>query len=141
MEKIKIGSTEFDLVPMGISEDTQRKTRSFKFTSLLSYFDVITVVSGNVTSVLHIGSDGQTVKTYSDIVAFKGLGFDKDVSIEDGVTEDVYTVTYSVDAVEKDLNSLKTQLATAQAQIALQNTQLDDLSNTIVIISMQNMLI
>jgi hypothetical protein len=141
MEKIKIGSTEFDLIPMGISEDTQRKTRSFKFTSGLSYLDVITIVSGSVTSVLHIGSDGQTVKLYSDIVAFKGLGFDKDVSIEDGVTADVYTVTYSVDAVEKDLNSLKTQLATAQAQIALQNTQLDDLSNTIVIISMQNMLI
>lgn len=140
MEKIKIGLQEFDLVPMGISEDTQRKTRSFKFTSMLSYADVITVVSGAVTSVLHIGTDGNTVKTYSDLVAFKGLGYDKDVSIEDGVIADVYTVTYSVDSIEKDLNSLKTQLAAAQAQIDLQNTQLDDLSNTIVIISMQNML-
>lgn len=114
MEKIKIGLQEFDLVPMGITDDTQRKTRSYKFTSLLSYLDVITVVSGAVTSILHIGGDGNIIKTYSDIVAFKGLGFEKDLSIEDGVTTDVYTVTYSIDAVEKEIQRMNEKINNTQ---------------------------
>lgn len=133
MEKLKIGSNTFDLIPMGISEDTIRKTRSFIFVSGLSYSEIIGIVSGTVTEVQHIGNDGNTIKAYADIVAFKGLGYYRDVIIGDGATADVYTVTYSVDAIEREINTLKTQLTAS-------NKQIDDLSNTIVIISMGNVM-
>ncbi len=141
MEKLKIGSTEFDLVPMGISEDTQRKTRSFKFTSQLSNGAVYDIVSVITTKIQHIGNDGTVSNTYADIASFKGLSFEKDVIIEDGVIRDVYTATYSVDAVEKELGSIRTQLTAAHEEVTALNNQIDDLSNTIVIISMGNMTI
>ncbi len=123
MEKLKIGNTEFDLVPMGITEDSTRKTRSFKFISASSYNDVIYVVSGHISTIQHIGNDGNPLNTYGDIAKFKSLSFEKDVELSAGVLADVYKVTYSTDAVEKAINEL--------------NNQIDDLSNTIVIISMQ----
>lgn len=123
MEKIKIGNTEFDLVPMGIGEDIVKKTRYFKFISNLDYAQVINLVSLNTDNIQHLDSEGNIINTYADIVAFKGLAFEKDVVIEDGVTSDVYTVTYGTDPIQKEINRL--------------NNEVDDLSNTIVIISMQ----
>ncbi len=139
MEKLKIGNTEFDLVPMGISEDTQRKTRSFRFTSQLSNGVVYDIVSAITTEIQHIGNDGKVSNTYADIASFKGLLFEKDVIVEDGVIADVYTVTYSVDAVEKELGSIRTQLIASHEEVTELNNQIDDLSNTIVIISIGNM--
>ncbi len=124
MEKVKFGTTEFNLVPMGISVNDVKKTRSIRFISELDYPEIYTIVSNlnNMDTITIIGQDGNTQNTYADCIAFKGLGYEKDVVIDDVTTADVYTVTYSIDAVEKAMKSL--------------NSQIDDLSNIIVIISM-----
>jgi peptidoglycan hydrolase CwlO-like protein len=44
-----------------------------------------------------------------------------------------------VDAVEKELSNLSNQLTVARSEIGSLNTQIDDLSNTIVIISMSGL--
>lgn len=124
MEKLKIGNTEFDLVPMGIIKDTQGKTRSFKFTTDSSYADVLTCVSlqSNFNQIQHIGNDENPVNTYADAVSFKSLGYEKGITISDGVTADVYTVTYSIDEVLSTLKNLSTQLSGYQTQLAENKT-------------------
>ena len=140
MEKVRFGSHEFDLVPMGISIESINKTRSIRFISDLSVPSVLDIVAnpGNYEQISIIGQDGNPQNVYTDIATFKHIGYTKDVEIDQGTTSDVYSVTYGVDAVEKELISLSNQLTAARSVIGSLNTQIDDLSNTIVIISMSN---
>ena len=113
MEKIKLKSDEeFELIPMGISNDSTSKTRSFRFISPVGYADTLAIVSteSSFESIQIIGADGNPQATYADCVSFKGLAFEKGVKIDDNTTADVYTVTYTVNAVERELLSLKKQL-------------------------------
>ena len=116
LEKVKFGTHEFDLVPMGISVDSVKKTRSIRFISNLSYPDIYSVVSepNNFTVITTIGLDGIPQNTYADSVAFKGMGFDKDIKINDNITADVYTVTHSVDSIERAIATLQAKLDTSQ---------------------------
>lgn len=113
-EKIKLkNGQEFELIPMGISNDTAIKTRSFRFISPLGYAETLAIVSteSNFESIQIIGADGNPQATYADCVSFKGLAFEKGVKINDTTTADVYTVTYSVDAVERMLSNINGQLS------------------------------
>ncbi len=141
MEKVKFGTHEFDLVPMGNTADDIKKTRSIQFISDMGMNDVFGIVTNpeNYNLIEIIGQDGNPQNVYTDIAAFKHIGYTKDVEIDQGTTADVYTVTYSVDAVEKELSNLSNQLTVARSEIGSLNTQIDDLSNTIVIISMSGL--
>lgn len=123
MEKIKLkNGQEFTLIPMGIT--TAEKIRIFRVTSTLSYEEIKTAVSNtdNISSIDYTLADGNTYRTYADCVSFKGLAFDKGVKIDDSTISDVYAISLSTDAVEKSMIDL--------------NNQIDDLSNTVVMISM-----
>lgn len=116
MEKVKFGTYEHELVPVGITVNETNKTRSIRFISTLSYNDVINIVSNpdNFESITVIGEDGNTQSTFADCVAFKGLSFDKDIKIDDDTTTDVYTVTYSVDQLERAISDLQIKINNAQ---------------------------
>jgi hypothetical protein len=112
--KLKNGSV-FEMIPMGVSES--EKKRIFKFTSSLTYEEIKTLfsTSDNISSIDYILADGTTSKTYADCVSFKGLSFETDIEVEEGITTDVYTVTLSADAVEKTIKVLQSKIATLEA--------------------------
>jgi hypothetical protein len=111
MERIRINNQEFNLIPMGIT--TSDKKRSFTISSTLPYADIETAFS-NVDRIEYLSDSGEVLATYVDGVALKSLSRD----IENGT----YTAEIGIDTVEKKLQSM--------------SSQVDDLTNTIVIISM-----
>lgn len=115
-EKVKFRTTEFNLIPMGITEDTTKKTRLFKFISELSYSEVIAIVTNpnNYDTVTIIGQDGNPQTTYADCVSFKGMAYENEVLIGLDTIDDVYTVTYSVDAIARAVSTLQAKLDSSQ---------------------------
>lgn len=116
MEKIILSNLqEFNLIPMGISEDTEKKRRSFKFTSVLTYEQIKTIFSdsANLTSIDHALADDSKV-SYMDCVGIKGLSLDFGVQIDVLTVADVYTVTLSTSIVEKELEIAKQGIISSQ---------------------------
>ena len=119
MEKVRFGTHEFDLIPMGIS--SADKTRSIRFVSDLSFDDVFNIVTNldNYGQITIIGQDGNPQNVYTDTAAFKHIGYTKDASIDQETTADVYSVTYSVDAIEKELRETKDKNAILENRLAI----------------------
>lgn len=118
-EKIKLSdsqSTQLDLIPNGISTDNTTNIRKFMFRSSITYSELLTLFNSpaNIKTIAYILADGSTGTTYTDCVELKSLSYD--------ITGEYYTAELSIDAVEKALQSM--------------NAQIDDLSNTIVMMSM-----
>lgn len=107
MEKLKIGSNTFDLVPMGISEDTIRKTRSFTVTKSLEFDPMKAAILAGLTQVDHIGNDGAVVNSYMDCVALKSITVNEDSTS--------YTITLSTDASLTEIKALQAKLKETQS--------------------------
>lgn len=124
-EKIKLkNGQEFDLIPNGIVTDEAKQRRYFKFTSELAYTDILAALSNtaNLMQVDYIAEDGTTARTYADCTALKSLNYVLEYQIDDNTTANIYVAEISTDPVERAMQGL--------------NCQIDDLANTIVIISM-----
>jgi hypothetical protein len=113
MEKIKIGSTEFDLVPMGISEDAQSKTRSFKVVKIMEFDDMRTAILEGVTQIDHIGNDGNISNSYMDCVSLKRLAAEYGTEI-DVEPQNTYTIVLSTDASISEIRALQSQITALQ---------------------------
>lgn len=94
-EKLRLkDGTEFDLIPMGVSETGNR--RNFTIYSANNPENVFT--ESNVDRIEYVSESGEVLKIYLDGV--KAVGINKD--IENGT----YTVAISVDALEKKLKQI-----------------------------------
>lgn len=117
-EKIKLANgQEFDLVPMGINSLSDKR-RQFKFTSDMSYDDIKAMFLNpdNLASIDHILQSGEITTTYTDCVSLKQVSTEFDVQIGEN-TMDVYTVTLSIDSVEKQLQNVSGSLETTNSDI------------------------
>jgi len=106
MEKLKIGSIEFDLVPMGILEDTQGKTRSFIVTKSVDFEATRTAVLAGLTRIDHIGNDGAIANSYMDCIALKSILYNE---------EGTYSITLSTDASLTEIKALQAKLKETQS--------------------------
>jgi hypothetical protein len=106
MEKLKIGNNTFDLVPMGISEDTIRKTRSFTVSKSMDFEAMRTAVLSGMSRIDHIGNDGTVVNTYMDCIALKTILVNE---------EGTYTITLSTDASLTEIKALQAKLKETQS--------------------------
>lgn len=77
MEKINFGAYQFNLIPMGVSEDISKKTRTIKFISELNQSEVYSIVAdpNNFNLIIIVGEDGVSQITYSDCINIKGMSF------------------------------------------------------------------
>jgi hypothetical protein len=126
MEKIKLkNGQEFELVPMGINTNEFTKRRIFKFKSNLTYTDVLAMFLEyeNIEKIDYILADGTVGKTYLDCVKLMHFGFSPNYEVDVNTTADIFIVELSVDSFEKKLKEM--------------NSNLDDLANTVVMVSMQ----
>jgi hypothetical protein len=107
---------------MGIVD--KDKLRYYKFVSALSYDEIkaIFAESNNVSSIDYVLSDGSTYLTYADGVTYKCLSFMPDVKIDNNTVSDVYIVAISTDPTGKAIQAL--------------NTEMDNITNTIVMMTM-----
>ena len=114
MEKLKIGNTEFDLVPMGISEDTQRKTRSFKVVKSMEFDPMFLIIREGLEKITHIGNDGQPAAVYSDCISLKRMAAEYGTEI-DGEPQDTYLIELSTDASIGEIRALQSAMTIQQA--------------------------
>jgi hypothetical protein len=109
-EKIRLkNGQEFELVPMGIDTRDTEKRRYFKIISILTYAELLTILSNsvNLESIDYILEDGTTSKTFLDCVSLKGLEFKIGYIIDDTTTKDIFIIEVSTDAVEKTLQVIQ----------------------------------
>ena len=114
MEKIKLSNNqEFDLIPMGITVDTANKRRYFKFTSSLTYAEILALFSAseNLTTVSYILADTTVGATYTDCVALKSLSYIINYKVDDLTTANIYVAEISTDAAERSMQSLQSEIA------------------------------
>ena len=112
MEKIKLSNDQlFEIIPMGISSSD--KKRVLIISSDLQYANIETAFL-NVDRIEYLSESGEVLAVYTDGVSVKTISKD----IENGT----YTIEIGTDAVERHLRII--------------NTQIDDLTNTVVMISM-----
>lgn len=126
MEKIRLkDGTEFELIPMGI--DNKDKLRIIKFISALPYEDILAKFTDviNLECIEHILADNGIGTTYEDCTAFKSLTFIPDMQVDDNIMSDIYVVVFSTDAVERELQSI--------------NSEMINIVNTVVMMSMPKM--
>jgi len=111
-EKIKLkNGQKFEIIPMGI--ETQGNRRIFKFTSELSYSDVLAILTNeeNIEKIEYILADGTTDRTYLDCISLKALGFNPNYQVFEDATADVFIAEISIDAVERVLKALQKNMA------------------------------
>lgn len=104
MEKIKIGTNLFDIPPMGIIENSKR--RSFVILSDLPYADIETAFA-DVSHIEYCSESGELLVSYMDGISTKTIAKD----LETGT----YTVEIGIDAVEAELKQLRAQVAVLTA--------------------------
>jgi hypothetical protein len=109
MEKLKIGSNTFDLVPMGISEDTIRKTRSFTVAENMEFEEIRAAVRIGLSQIDHIGNDGNVSNSYMDCISLKSILVNE---------EGTYTITLSTDANLREIKDLKSQIDAVNIALA-----------------------
>ena len=120
MEKIKLSNNqEFELIPMGISTDDTNKRRYFKFTSSLTYAEILTLFSesANLASVSYILADVTVGATYADCVALKSLSYIINYKVDDLTTANIYVAEISTDTAEKVLQEIKSLIETSSVTI------------------------
>jgi len=142
MEKIILNNKqEFEIIPMGISEDTAKKRRSFKFISILYYEEIKTIFSNseNLSSIDYVLADG-TRTTFADCVSYKGLGFTPDYQIDDITVSDIYSVTISTDILEQGMKILLKEIAEQKIVNSQVNTSFEELMLDILP-AMENMIL
>ena len=108
---------------MGVITDASKKVRYFKFTSELTHEELLAIFSDstNLSSIDYIQEDG-AIKTYQDCVKMLVISFVPNYQIDDNTTADIYVVTVSTDEVLRGMETI--------------NTQITDIFNTIVIMTM-----
>lgn len=121
MEKLKIGAVEFDLKPMGISEDTIQKTRSFKVVKIMEFNDMRATMLEGMNQIDHIGNDGNIANSYMDCVALKYLG--------QGYLEeqDTYIIVLSTDANRAAWEALQRENTELRERVTLTEDALNEL--------------
>ena len=125
MERIKLkNNQEFELIPMGITNDNLGKIRKFMFVSELSYEELKSCFSNksNVGEIDIVSNDGTVLKSYMDCVGLKSITFTVDYKISDEDIRDIYIIELSTNKLEKEMDSL--------------NSDLVGLCNTLVTMSM-----
>lgn len=103
MEKIKIGDTLYDLVPMGLNQSD--KDRSFTISSELPFVDIVQTFT-DVTSIQHLSETDEILSSYLDGVSVKTITRD----FENGT----YTIVVSTDAVVAEIKSLRDMIIAMQ---------------------------
>ena len=116
MEKLKIGSNAFDLVPMGIYEDTQRKTRSFKVKKSMEFAEMQSTLETGITEIIYIGNDGQPATVYTDCVVLNSIKAEFGTEI-DGVIQKTYIIEFSTDVNTFLLSELKSDFNKLDSKI------------------------
>jgi hypothetical protein len=106
MEKLKIGSNTFDLVPMGISEDIHGKTRSFVVVKSLDFEPMRMAVLTGINQIDHVGNDGAVVNSYMDCIALKSITVNE---------EGTYTIVVSTDASLTEIKALQAKIKETQS--------------------------
>lgn len=132
MEKLKIGNMELDLVPMGINEDTQRKTRSFKVAKSMGFDDMEACIQEGMTKIVHIGNDGQPAAYFTDCTSLKKLAAEYGTEI-DGEPKDTYLIELSTDASLGAIRALQTEIT----ELKEVNSQLQETVDSLVIASLE----
>lgn len=125
-EKIKLkNGQEFELIPMGISTNEFTKVRKFKFKSSLAYAEILAMFSdfSNIEKIDYVLADGTVEKTYLDCVSLKSFGFSPNYKIDENTTADIFVVEIGIDIVERTIQEI--------------NSQIDDLANTVVMVSVR----
>jgi hypothetical protein len=126
---------EFDLVGTGYMKDDMRKIVQFRFESILDIGTVqIAFKDLNAISSIEYWVAGSTLKeTITDCVAYQSITQD---------SEGKYIVTLSTDKISAEIKSTKEELAatqieleSAKEQIAIANSMINALTDTIVLIS------
>jgi multidrug efflux pump subunit AcrB len=98
MEKIRVNNTEFNLVPMGISETG--KARNITISTALTNDEIITAIS-DVSKIEYLSETGEVLQTYLDGVKAKSI-----INHLDGT----YTIEISIDPIERQLADLQAQI-------------------------------
>ena len=106
MEKIKVNSQTFNLVPNGIS--SINKQRSFTITSSLTYTEIESAFS-DVSRIEYLSEIDEVLNTYLDGVSLKSLSKD----IDSGT----YMAVIGVDAIERYMNTITS--AQTNSELAL----------------------
>ncbi len=132
MEKLKIGNTELDLVPMGIYEDTQRKTRSFKVIKSMEFDPMLLVINQGLEKITHIGNDGQPAAVYSDCISLKRMAVEYGTEI-DGEPLDTYLIEISTDASIGEIRALQSKITALEDT----NTHLQETVDALVLASLE----
>lgn len=104
MEYIKFGDTAFEIVSMGIIENTYTKRRTFYFKTDLDYASVESILTNadNLSSIKHVAENNIIRTTYSDCISLKVLS----KNIETGI----YVAEFSTDDTELKIKLLEAQV-------------------------------
>ncbi len=104
MEKIKIGTTEYELIVNGITE--REKSRTFTITSEAPYAEIEEAFA-DTSNIQVLSEIGEVLTAYMDGVGLKSIKRDYEAG--------TYTVDVSTDAMVAELKAIRAML-TAQAQ-------------------------
>lgn len=110
MEKLRLkDGTEFDLIPMGITE--KDNLRIFKFTSELAHEEILENFNeSNIEKIDYILADESIGATYKDCIVLKSLTFVPNVQADDNTLSDVYMATISTDPLERGMKTLRSEM-------------------------------
>ncbi len=101
MEKIKIGTNEYELVVNGITD--REKNREFTIKTDAPYEEVEAAFT-DVSNIQCLSSDGEVLAGFYDGVGLKSIKKDFEAG--------TYTIVVSTDAMTADLKAIKEMLAT-----------------------------
>ena len=104
MEKIKIGTQEFELIVNGITE--REKSRTFTAASNAPYAEIEEAFA-DTSNVQVLSETGEVLTAYLDGVGLKSIKRDYEAG--------TYTIDVSTDAMVAELKAIKAMIA-AQAQ-------------------------
>ena len=102
MEKIRLKNRqEFELLPVGISDNMVTKRRKFAFITELAYDDIYHAFadSDNISVIEHLSDAGEVLKAYADCVGLK--------QITRNVENGSYIVELSVDEMERRIKEME----------------------------------
>lgn len=135
MEKIRLKNGQvFDIIPMSINTNNNTKSRLFKIISALSSNEIKEIFTkDNIAIIEYILEDGTINKTYYDCVSLKGTSVEYDAQVDENITADVYTVELSIDAIERMILSLKSEIA----ELKQENQILKDTVDVLVLSSLE----
>ena len=103
---------------MGI--DNKDKLRIIKFISDLTHAEILDKFSeANIEKVEYILADETIGTTYEDCTVMKSLTFIPNAQVTNNTISDIYMVVISTDAVERGMQTLKTEVDNIVNAIAI----------------------